>query len=121
SKRASLEGAGAVDHVREPIGGVVLTEVVHVDPAHLGGVTARLEPAAHGLGDVVDDHVVIADGGLLAHDAIDDPAEAEEAHAQSRLFLDLAHEGVLDTLAEMHEAARDAPLALPRRVAPPRE
>src|SRR5438034_1218243 len=38
-----------------------------------------------------------------------------------RLFLDLAHERLLDALAEMHEAARDAPLALPRRPAAPRE
>ena len=64
---------------------------------------------------------MVADRVPLAHDAVDNAAEPEEAHVETRFLLDLAHERVLDALAEIHEAPRDAPLAQARRMTAPRE
>src|SRR5437879_13867436 len=52
---------------------------------------------------------------------IDDAAQPGYAAAQSRCFLDLAHHRVLEALAEMDEAAGNAPLARGGGLAAPSE
>src|SRR5262249_33550677 len=105
----SVDGEGAMDHVDETVGAIVLAELADGHPPHLGGVAARLELAAHPLGHVVDDDVVIADGVLLVDHAVDDAAEAEQAHLEAAFLLHLADDGVLQALAQVHEATRNAP------------
>src|SRR5215831_15208998 len=110
-----------MDHVDETVGAIVLAELAHGHPPHLGGIAARLELAAHPLGHVVDDDVVIADGVLLADHAVDDAAEAEQAHLEAAFLLHLADGGVLQALAQIHEAAGDAPPPQARGLAPASE
>src|SRR4029453_16030590 len=116
-------GGRAVDHVGETVGGVVTSELVQPYPAGVGGVARRLEHAARGLGHVVHDDPVIADARAIAgrrgiaDDAVDHPAHVEDVDLEAAFLLDLAAHRVLEPLAQVHEAAGQAPLALRRRPA----
>ena len=37
-----MDGEGAMDHVDETVGAIVLAELAHGHPPHLGGIAARL-------------------------------------------------------------------------------
>src|SRR5262249_57488830 len=115
----SVDGEGAMDHVDETVGAIVLAELAHGHPPHLGGIAARLELATHALGHVVDDDVVIADRVLLADHAVDDAAEAEQAHLEAAFLLHLADDGLLQTLAQVYEAPGDTPPPHPSPLTPP--
>src|SRR5690242_8795846 len=118
----ATEANRPVHHVREPVGGIVRLDLANRHPAHLGRVAAGpRHPRLDGR-HVVDDHVVVVHarrrsvvGGREAH-AVDDAAEIEDADLHPALLRHLPAHRVLDALAQVDQAAGDAPLALRRRL-----
>jgi hypothetical protein len=82
--------------------------------ASLPCTAARRRAAPHAAGVVDDDVVILGPSTGVAPDAVEDLHHRANGHVERRLLAHFPNERLLERLAELHRAARQAPLALER-------
>src|SRR5262247_3137042 len=112
----------AADHVEQAVGRLEPGDLLEGHPLGLVGVAAGHDGLGIRVGKIVHEDVMVPDpAGLIAHDALDDPGDVDDADGAAALLGHLADDRLARGLADLHQAAGQRPPAHRRRASPAHE